>query len=133
MDAERIAIAKTCLRAAHDGSMSFPEIVGTLIEAGFEGYAVDYRRGSQAYYCPEGDSVLLDMPAHDGKVAATFDAATIAELVRWAQANGPGYSYMAFSARAKAAGCAGYLVSFSGRRVVYFGRTAEVHVEHFPA
>jgi hypothetical protein len=31
-----------------------------------------------------------------------------------------------------AAGCAGYIVSFLGRRVVYFGRTAETHVEHFP-
>lgn len=31
-----------------------------------------------------------------------------------------------------AAGCAGYLVSFLGRRVVYFGRTAEIHIEEFP-
>jgi hypothetical protein len=30
------------------------------------------------------------------------------------------------------AGCAGYIVSFSGRRVVYVGRTAEVHTEYFP-
>jgi hypothetical protein len=26
----------------------------------------------------------------------------------------------------------GYLVFFSGRRVLYFDRTAETHVEHFP-
>jgi hypothetical protein len=32
----------------------------------------------------------------------------------------------------KALGCAGYLVSFPGRRVVYFGRAAEFHVERFP-
>jgi len=32
----------------------------------------------------------------------------------------------------KAAGCAGYLVSFLGRRVLYFGRSAGTHVEHFP-
>jgi hypothetical protein len=31
-----------------------------------------------------------------------------------------------------AAGCAGYQVSFTGRRAVYYGTTAEVHVEHFP-
>jgi hypothetical protein len=24
------------------------------------------------------------------------------------------------------------MVSFSGRRALYFGRTAETHVEHFP-
>jgi hypothetical protein len=48
------------------------------------------------------------------------------------QANPADYSYVAFCEKAKAAGCAGYLVSFLGRRVVYFGRTAETHVEHFP-
>ena len=36
------------------------------------------------------------------------------------------------SERAKRAGCAGYLVSFPGRRAVYFGRTGETHVELFP-
>jgi len=36
-------------------------------------------------------------------------------------------------AQVKAAGCAGYLVSFLGRRVVYYGRSAETHVEHFPS
>lgn len=32
-----------------------------------------------------------------------------------------------------AAGCACDVVSFSERRAVYLGRTAELHVEHFPA
>jgi hypothetical protein len=26
----------------------------------------------------------------------------------------------------------GYLVSFPGRRVLYFGRTGETHAEHLP-
>ena len=67
-----------------------------------------------------------------GNVTAAFDAIEVERLVRWAQANPVDYSYVAFSEKAKAAGCAGYLVSFPGRRVVYFGRTAETHVEHFP-
>ncbi len=132
MDAERITVAKACLQAAHDGSLSFPEIVGRLIAAGFEGYTVDYRRDSQTYYLPDGDSVAWDMPQSGGSVAAMFDAAAVERLVRWAQANPADYSYIAFSQRVKAAGCAGYLVSFLGRRVVYFGRTAETHVELFP-
>ena len=53
-------------------------------------------------------------------------------MVRWAQSGDAAYSYAAFCARVKAAGCAGYIVSFPGRRVLYFGRTAETHVEHFP-
>ena len=132
MDAERSSIAETCLHAAHDGSLSFPEIVGRLIAAGFEGYTVDYRRNSQTFYLPDGDSVMLDMQPSAGTVAAAFDAAEVERLVRWAQANPADYSYVAFSEKAKAAGCAGYLVSFLGRRVVYFGRTAETHVEQFP-
>lgn len=132
MDAQRTAIAQTCLDAAHDGSLSFPEIVGKLLGAGFEGYLVDYRRNAQTYYLPDGDSVTMDMQRATGDVAAAFDAGEIERLVRWAQANPADYSYIAFSEKAKAAGCAGYLVSFLGRRVVYFGRTAETHVEHFP-
>jgi uncharacterized protein YbcV (DUF1398 family) len=132
MDAERISIAQTCLNAAHDGSLSFPEIVGKLISAGFEGYTVDYRRNSQTYYLPDGDGVTMDMQPSAGHVAATFDTNEIERLVRWAQANPADYSYVAFCEQAKGAGCAGYVVSFLGRRVVYFGRTAETHVEHFP-
>lgn len=132
MDAERISIAQTCLDAAYDGSLSFPEIVDKLIGAGFEGYTVDYRRSSQTYYLPDGDSATMDMQPSAGSVAAAFDATEIERLVRWAQANPAGYSYAAFSEKAKDAGCAGYLVSFLGRRVVYFGRTAEIHAEHFP-
>jgi uncharacterized protein YbcV (DUF1398 family) len=132
MDVERIAVAKACLDAAHDGSLSFPEIIGKLIDAGFEGYAVDYRRNSQTYYLPDDESVELDMPHSVGAVAGTFDSTGVETLVRWAQADGPDYSYAAFCEKVKAAGCAGYLVSFLGRRVVYYSRTAETHVELFP-
>jgi len=132
MDAEHSSIAQTCLHAAHNGSLTFPEIVGKLIAAGFEGYTVDYRRNSQTYYLPDGDSIMLDMQPSSGRVASEFDADEIERLVRWAQANLADYSYVAFCEGVKAAGCAGYIVSFSGRRVVYIGRTAETHVEHFP-
>jgi len=132
MDAERISIAKACQEGAHDNSLSFPEFVGKLIAAGFEGYTVDYRRNAQAFYLPDGDSVVLEMHPYAGSVAANFDAAEVERLVRWAQANPADYRYVAFCQKVKAAGCAGYLVSFLGRRVVYFGRTAETHVEHFP-
>lgn len=132
MDAERIAVAKACLDAAHDGSLSFPEIIGKLLGAGFEGYSVDYRRNTQTYYLPDGDSIAFDMPQSAGSVVAMLDAAGVEALVRWAQRNPPEYNYAAFCERARAMGCAGYLVSFSGRRVVYYGRTAETHVELFP-
>lgn len=132
MDAERMAVAKACLEAAHDGELSFPEIIGKLLDHGFEGYAVDYRRNSQTYYLPDGDSIELHMPGHSGIVAAVFDSTVLEALVRWAQANDPDYSYAAFCRKVKDAGCAGYFVSFLGRRVFYYGRTAETHIELFP-
>jgi len=132
MDAQRIAIAQNCLAGAYDATISFPEIVGTLIAAGFDGYAVDYRRNVTTYYLPDGDSVTLDNRPTDAPVALAFDQAGVAAQIRWAQANPPDYSYAAFCKNVRALGCAGYIVSFPGRRVLYFGRTAETHVEHFP-
>ncbi len=93
---------------------------------------MNYRRRSQTFYLTDGDSVVLNMKPSEGKVAATFDPVEIERLVRWAQANPADYTYLAFCEQAMAAGYAGYIVSFLGRRVVYFGRTAETHVEHFP-
>jgi uncharacterized protein YbcV (DUF1398 family) len=132
MDTQRIPIAQSCLNAAYDNTMAFPDIVGTLIKAGFEGYIVDYRRGTTTYFLPDGDSVELKNRPTEGTVAAQFDPAEVAGQVKWAQANPPEYSYMAFCKNMKVLGCAGYIVSFLGRRVLYFGRTAETHVEHFP-
>jgi len=132
MDAQRIAIAQSCLQAYYDDSLAFPEIVGKLIGAGFEGYLVDYRRHVVTYFLPDGDSAVLATPSSAEAVAASFDQVGIAAQVKWAQANLPDYSYAEFCKNVKALGCAGYIVSFSGRRVLYFGRTAETHVEHFP-
>ena len=36
-----------------------PQIVQTLIAAGFDGYLVDLRQGSVIYYLPDGDLVQL--------------------------------------------------------------------------
>jgi len=132
MDAQLTAIARNCLDAAYDKTMAFPQIVGTLIEAGFEGYAVDYRSNTTTWFLPGGESVVLDNRPSEGSVAAQFDQPGLAAQIKWAQANPPEYSYASFCRNMKVLGCAGYFVSFPGRRVLYFGRTADIHVEHFP-
>jgi uncharacterized protein YbcV (DUF1398 family) len=126
------ATAQRCLQASFDGTMDFPAIVQALVEAGVEGYDVDFRRGTTTSFRATGESVQLDMPSSSTTVAATFDAGAVEQAVREARRQAPGYTYAGFCARVKAAGCAGYRVSFLGRRVSYFGRTAEIHVEHFP-
>lgn len=132
MDAEQKSIARTCLEAAESNSMTFPQIVGALMQAGCEGYAIDFRRALATYYLPGGDS--LELPTHrvETPVAPAFDISRIQAAIREAQQMVPGYTYRGFCAKVAAAGCAGYFVSFSGRRALYVGRTAETHVELFP-
>lgn len=132
MDAQLRAVAEKCLNASYNATMDFPTIVRTLIENGFEGYVVDYRRSMTTYYLSDGDNVELANPKSGGTVAAEFRSDVVEANVRQAQANAPGYTYRGFCDAVKAAGCAGYIVSFLGRRVVYFGRTAETHVELMP-
>ena len=132
MTAQMKAIAHKCLEGAESNSMTFPQIVSTLMEAGFEGYCVDFRRGMIAYYLPSGESVELSSVKPPGPVATEFNAAAVREAIREAQSLVPGYTYKGFVAKVAGAGCAGYIASFLGRRVLYFGRTAETHVEHFP-
>ncbi|MEF3366595.1 DUF1398 family protein [Methylocystis sp. 9N] len=124
--------ARACLEGAEGNMMAFPQIVTALTNAGFEGYAVDFRRATATYYLPDGES--LELPAHrvDAPVAPTFDAALLRAAIQEAQQQVPGYTYEGFCKNAALAGCAGYIVSFYGRRALYIGRTAETHVEHFP-
>lgn len=126
------AIARACLEGAQSDTMNFPEIVGTLIEAGFEGYAIDYRRATATYYLTDGKSIVLEAHAVSTATAPRFDVSLIQAAIREAQQQVPGYTYRGFCEKAASAGCAGYIVSFSGRRALYIGRTAEIHVEHFP-
>jgi uncharacterized protein YbcV (DUF1398 family) len=125
-------IAEACLRGAESNTMTFPEIVQTLMQAGFESYSIDFRRARAIYYLRDGQSV--EHPTHEsGSVAENFDAAAVREAIREAQKLVPGYSYNGFCKKVMQAGCAGYFVSFTGRRVVYMGRTADTHVEYFPS
>lgn len=132
MDEKHFEIAQSCLAAAYDGSMDFPTILHTLQDAGFEGYDVDYRRNSCVYFLANGQSIELKMPLSAGAVAPTFNLAEIQAAIREAQNKAAGYTYLGFSTKVKAAGCAGYKVSLLGKRVLYFGRTADVHIEYFP-
>jgi uncharacterized protein YbcV (DUF1398 family) len=124
--------AQTCLAAAESDTMAFPQIVGALTAAGFESYAIDFRRATATYYLPDGESVELPTHRVRATVAPDFDPALMQGAIREAQQQVAGYTYKGFCEKAASAGCAGYIVSFSGRRALYIGRGAETHVERFP-
>lgn len=132
MDARLKAVAESCMKAAEADTMPFPEIVGKLMGAGFESYTIDFRRATATYYLPDSDSIAYGTHKIDSAIADQLDVAKLSAAIREAQTLAPGYTYKGFCAKAKTAGCVGYMVSFSGRRAVYFGRTGEIHVEHFP-
>lgn len=132
MTPEQHTTAQKCLDAADGGTMNFPQIVGALIEAGFDGYLVDLRAAQATYYDSAGEGLTLPGHRSATSVAAAFDQAAVQAAIREAQAAAPGYTYRGFCDKVRRAGCAGYLVSFTGRRVLYFGRSGETHVEHFP-
>ncbi len=124
--------ARAALQGAESGGMTFPESVRLLMEASFDGYAVDFRRAIRIYYRPDGETVALETVCTSAPVAKRFDAASLKEALREAQALTPGFTYQGFCAKAAGAGCAGYFVSLLGKRVLYYGRTGETYTEYFP-
>ncbi len=132
MDEHKISVARSCLEGAAADTMTFPQIVGTLMQEGFESYAIDFRCATATYFLPDGDGVVLPTHRMAAPIAFALDEGAIQAAIREAQQLVPGYTYAGFCIKVIAAGCVGYVVSFTGRRAVYFGRTAETHVEHFP-
>jgi uncharacterized protein YbcV (DUF1398 family) len=132
MNEHQKTTARTCLEGAEGNMLTFPQIVDTLMRDGFESYRIDFRRAIATYYLPNGESI--DLPTHkvDVPVAPAFDAEAVQAAIQEAQQLVLGYTYRGFCRKVASAGCAAYMVSFSGGRALYIGRTAETHVEYFP-
>jgi uncharacterized protein YbcV (DUF1398 family) len=125
-------VARATLEGSESGVTTFPQNLRDLMEAGFDGYAVDFRRSMRTYFMPNGETLELKTVPTPTPVAETFDAAIVREAICEAQQLVPGYTYKGFCAKVARAGCAGYVVSLLGRRVLYYGRTCETHTEYFP-
>lgn len=125
-------IARTTLEGSESGTLSFPASLRMLMDAGFDAYAVDFRRSTRTYYMPDGQSIELATEPTPTPVGEGFEVEILREQIREAVELRPGYTYRGFCARIAQAGCAGYLVSLLGQRVLYYGRTGETHTEFFP-
>jgi uncharacterized protein YbcV (DUF1398 family) len=125
-------LARATLEGSESGAMTFPQSLRILMEGSFDGYAVDLRRSTRTYYMPNGEAIELRTEPTPAPVAESFDASVVRAAIREAQALVSGYTYKGFCAKVAAAGCAGYVVSLLGRRVLYYGRTGETHTEYFP-
>lgn len=132
MNDQQRDIATNCLRAQENDRMPFAEAVATLSEAGFEGYMADLRRAATTFYLVSGENIELPSRRTGAPIAAAFDAKALEATLKDAGKSATGRSFRLFSDRIKRAGCAGFIVSFSGNRIVYFGRTGETHTELIP-
>lgn len=131
MNAHVKSTVEACSRGSEDNSLNFPQQLMKLAEGGVEGYYADLRRSVRIYYLPNGESIEVAAAEAGAPVAEKFDATRVEGAVRQSQASTQ--TYKDFCRKIVAAGCSGYIVSLLGRRVIYFGRTAETYVEHFPA
>ena len=109
----------------------FPEVVSRLAGAGVRSYDADLIRLRNTYYGAASQAEDEALPLRDApNVAGPFDKSAVAAAVRAIQHGEIGYAD--FLHRIMAAGCASYRVFIDGRRVIYFGRDGEFHIEEFP-
>ncbi|XZE45179.1 DUF1398 domain-containing protein [Pirellulaceae bacterium SH467] len=130
MDCQLNEILQECAVGSLNGVLTFPEIVGKLAAMGVERYHADYVRRETTYYLSDSESYVVSTPHPWYPIAKTFSGADVESAVRQSQRNE--HTYLEFLRKTSEAGCVGYFVQITGRRVVYFGREGDCHVETFP-
>lgn len=111
------------------GKLVFPEVVRSLLEAGVESYFVDLAKGEETFYLSGGEIHVEKMNCPLTPAGAQFDSSAIVSAIRAAQMDT--IRYPEFVMRATAAGVICYWAFLAGKRVIYFGRKGEFHVEEF--
>ncbi|MBP2297191.1 DUF1398 family protein [Azospirillum rugosum] len=124
------AVLQDCTSASNEERVTFPEVVAALAAVGVERYHTDLVRGETTYYLPGGESERVPGKPATRHPAAAFSAAGVADAVRAIQAGT--IRYREFCERVMQAGCVGWMTFLAGKRVVYYGRTGDSHVEWFP-
>lgn len=130
MDSHVITIMQACTVESDAEQVTFPHIIKQLMRVGVERYHVDLCRAEKTYFLPSGESHVTPCLRIAEESALSFSAAKVEAAIRASQSQQ--IKYHEFCRRVLAAGCVGYIVSLTGRRAVYYGRTGEMHVEHFP-
>ena len=116
--------------ATQQGKMTFPQVVKGLLEIGVESYLVDFATKQKTHYLADGTTHTVPMILNPDPIAAEFDHAGLVAAIRGAQADT--VRYPEFVKRSTAAGVIGYWAFLTGKRVIYFGRKGELHIEEFP-
>ena len=129
MDESIRKIVREVTRDSDEERSTFPQVVGRLVAVGVERYHMDMVRSERVFYLPDGASESVSTDRYP-PVTQDFLAADVEAAVHSIQRGE--IQYQEFCRRITQAGCVGYHVFIAGKRVVYYGRTGEQHVEYFP-
>ena len=116
--------------ATQQGKTTFPQVVQGLLAVGVESYLVDFAAKQKTHYLADGTTHTVPMILEPGPIAAEFNGVELVAAIRGAQADT--VRYPEFVQRSTAAGVIGYWAFLTGKRVSYFGRKSEEHIEEFP-
>lgn len=119
------------LAKSQAGDLTFPEVVQALMGVGVESYFCDLANGAETFYMVDGKTHKEAMVLPLKPIGEDFSYADLVAAIRGAQADA--IRYPEFMKRSAAAGVIGYWAFLTGRKVIYFGRKGEMHVEEFPA
>jgi uncharacterized protein YbcV (DUF1398 family) len=118
------------LAETQTGKLIFPEVVRRLLEVGVESYFCDLATGAETFYLSGGETHVEKMVLPLSPVAEDFSSPEVIAAIRGAQTDK--IRYPEFIKRSAAAGVIAYWAFLTGRKVIYFGRKGEFHVEDFP-
>ncbi len=129
---------------AHSRSFSIPDRFGhvllhtrreshrtrRLLAVGVESYLIDLATGRETFYMTNGSthSEIMTLPL--AAIAEDFSTTDIVAAIRGAQSDT--VRYPEFVKLARAAGITAYWAFLTGKKVIYFGRKGEMHIEEFP-
>jgi uncharacterized protein YbcV (DUF1398 family) len=116
--------------ATQQGKMTFPQVVKGLLEVGVESYLVDFAAKQKTHYLTDGATHTVSMILDSGPIATEFNSHDLVAAIRGAQADT--VRYPEFVKQSTGAGVIGYWAFLTGKRVIYFGRKGEQHIEEFP-
>jgi uncharacterized protein YbcV (DUF1398 family) len=118
------------LAESQAGTLIFPEVIRRLLAAGVESYFCDLALGGETFYTRDGLTHVEKMILPLAPVAEEFSSIEVAAAIRAAQADT--IRYPEIVKRLRAAGTVGYWAFLTGKKVIYFGRKGEQHIEEFP-
>jgi len=125
-----IDVMHDVLAKSQAGELIFPEVVRRLLDAHVESYFADIAKGEETFYTTDGNTHVEKMASPSPPIANEFSFPGIVSAIRAAQADT--IRYPEFLKRAADAGVTGYWAFLTGKKVIYFGRKGEFHVEEFP-